>query len=60
LVVEGWRILSFRQSKTGQHVHIRAPRPLREELVKTEREGSHILTNRQRQPYTRDGLQANF
>jgi integrase len=52
--------LSFRQSKTGQLVQVRAPMPLREQLVNAKREGTHILVNKSGQPYTRDGLQANL
>jgi integrase len=52
--------LNFRQSKTGQLVNVRAPAPLREELVTTPREGDYILVNDQSQPYTRDGLQTNL
>jgi integrase len=58
----GWdgEYLAFRQSKTGQLVNIRAPKPLREELLNAPREGTHILVNDQAQPYTRDGLQTNL
>jgi integrase len=52
--------LKFCQSKTGQIVHIRAPRPLRDELSMAQRKGIHIVVNGQGQPYTRDGLQTNL
>ena len=52
--------LSFRQSKTGQLVNVRAPGPLRAELASAKREANEILTNRQGQRYTRDGLQTNL
>lgn len=52
--------LAFRQSKTGQLVQVRAPKPLRDELGNGVREGAHILVNDQGQPYTRDGLQSNL
>jgi integrase len=52
--------LSFRQSKTGHAVQVRAPTPLREELMAAKREGERILVNHQGQPYTRDGLQSNL
>jgi integrase len=49
--------LRFRQSKTSQLVHVKAPRPLREELAGAARVGARIVTNEAGQPYTRDGLQ---
>ena len=49
--------LSFRQSKTGQLVQVRAPRPLRDDLVSVHRESTHIVANERGKPYTRDGLQ---
>jgi integrase len=52
--------LSFRQSKTGHLVNVRAPGPLRAELASAKREANEILTNRQGQRYTRDGLQTNL
>lgn len=53
-------VLTVRQSKTGQIVSIRAPRPLRDELSSAKREGTQILVNEQGRPYTRDGLQTNL
>ncbi len=52
--------LAFQQSKTGQLVQVRAPKPLRDELANGLREGTHILVNASGQPYTRDGLQTNL
>ena len=53
-------VLTVRQSKTGQTVFIRAPRPLRDELNAAPREGTQIVVNRQGRPYTRDGIQTNL
>lgn len=50
-------MLSWRQSKTGHLVHVRAPMPLRDELNSGPRNGDRILLNSEGQPYTRDGLQ---
>jgi integrase len=50
--------LSFRQSKTGQTVHVRAPRPLNQELNAANRESTQIVVNEKKQPYSRDGLQS--
>jgi integrase len=36
---------------------VKAPRPLREDLVSARRDGTHIVVNEKRRPYTRDGLQ---
>lgn len=49
--------LSWRQSKTGHPVHVRAAMPLQDELNSSERRGDRILVNLDGQPYTRDGLQ---
>jgi integrase len=58
----GWdgEYLTFCQSKTGQAVSIKAPAPLRDELANTPREGENIVVTNMREPYTRDGLQANL
>jgi integrase len=53
-------VLTFRQSKTGHVVHVRAPHPLREQLNNLRREGTQIVVNGRAQPYTRDGLQTNL
>lgn len=53
-------VLTVRQSKTGEVVSIRAPRPLREELNVVKREGTQIVVNERGKPYTRDGLQSNL
>jgi len=53
-------VMTVRQSKTDDVVHIRAPGPLREELNSAKREATQIVVNRQGQPYTRDGLQTNL
>jgi integrase len=55
----GWdgEMLSWRQSKTGHLVQVRAAIPLRNELNGGRRDGEHILVNGEGQPYTRDGLQ---
>lgn len=50
-------MLSWRQSKTGHLVQVRAPKPLRDELNSGARDGDQILLNGEGQPYTRDGLQ---
>lgn len=51
-------VLSWRQSKTGYDVHVRAPETLRDELNSTPRRSPQILTNHEGKPYTRDGLQS--
>ena len=53
-------VLTVRQSKTGDVVHIRAPGPLRDELNSAKREGTQIVVNSYAHPYTRDGLQSNL
>lgn len=53
-------VLTVRQSKTGNLVHIRAPGPLRAELNSAKPEGTQIVMNGSGQPYTRDGLQTNL
>lgn len=65
IVVVPWsawdgEVLTVRQSKTGHVVHVRAPRPLRDELNDARREGTQIVVNERAQPYTRDGLQTNL
>lgn len=65
IVVVPWsawdgEVLTVRQSKTGHVVHVRAPRPLRDELNNAKREGTQIVVNERTQPYTRDGPQTNL
>ncbi|HZY54168.1 MAG TPA: tyrosine-type recombinase/integrase [Reyranella sp.] len=50
--------LSWRQSKTGHPVHVRAPQALCDELATAPKRSSQILTNHDGRPYTRDGLQS--
>jgi hypothetical protein len=57
VVTIGWtawdgEVLSWRQSKTGHLVHVRAAIPLRDELNNSERQGDRILVNGEGQPYT--------
>lgn len=53
-------VLTFRQSKTGHAVHVRAPHPLREKLNNAARKGTQIVVNGRAQPYTPDGLQTSL
>ena len=52
--------LTFRQSKTGQLVYVRAAKPLRQMLSEAVRDGTQIVTTERGRPYTRDGLQSNL